>query len=190
MPSPRCCAVSRVRVEASRPDPVSEISMVRALYSSGMAPGGNSMSITAPVTRATRPVARWAGASEAWVWAGVVMCPYSPWVGPRGRAAKFSAFGAAGSGKGVGAAHDLGDLLGDLRLTCGVRQPGELGDLGLRVVGGGLHRPLAGGMLGGHRLQPDVDGPILGRAAGARGEVLSVRCGRIRQGRWRRPRSR
>src|SRR5690625_122327 len=184
MPSPRCCAVSRVRVEASRPDPVSEISMVRALYSSGMAPGGNSMSITAPVTRATRPVARWAGASEAWVWAGVVMCPYSPWVGPRGRAAKFSAFGAAGSGKGVGAAHDLGDLLGDLRLTCGVRQPGELVDLGLRVVGGGLHRPLAGGMLGGHRLQQDVDDPclyvardqLLEHRVGIRGEGIQGEC--------------
>src|SRR5699024_8369151 len=123
-------------------------------------------------TRATRPVARWAGASEAWVWAGVVMCPYSPWVGPRGRAAKFSAFGAAGSGKGVGAAHDLGDLLGDLRLTCGVRPPGDL------VVRGRLG-------WGGH-----VSVLSMGRAAGARGEVLSVRCGRIRQGRWRRPRSR
>src|SRR5699024_2027987 len=144
-----------------------------------MLPGGNSMSTTAPVTRATRPVAPAAGAAGAWLSMVVVMCVLSMSC-RRGApsanvsSASVSAFGAAGSRERIGTADDLRDLLGDLRLAGGVRQPGELVDLRLRVVGGGLHRTLGGRVLGGHRLQQDVDDP---RLDVARHELLDDRVG-------------
>ncbi|OEI69570.1 acetylglutamate semialdehyde dehydrogenase [Curtobacterium sp. ER1/6] len=63
--------------------------------------------------------------------------------------------------EGVGAADDLGDLLGDLGLTRVVRETGELADERVGVVTGGLHGLLAGGVLGSGRLQHGVEDAAL-----------------------------
>src|SRR6478609_2296109 len=118
MSSPRCRATSRVRVWAS-PAPVT--STCRALNNGGTPPRGNSMSTTGPMTRTTRPVV--GGASV------VVM---------------ESVLFISGCGESVGAADNLGEFLGDLRLPGLVGLPTEVLDDVVRVV----RRGLAGGPTG------------------------------------------
>ena len=68
---------------------------------------------------------------------------------------------AVASAERVGATDDLADFLGDFGLAGRVGKPGERLDELSGVVGRRLHRALAGGVLGGGRLQQRVVDPAL-----------------------------
>src|SRR6266571_7870068 len=127
--SPRCCATSQVMTVVCSPI---VRSTVTALKIAGISSGANSTSITGPMTRTIRPVPC------------CVSCPTAT-------VAMFVS--APGLLEGFRASDDLHDLLGDLRLPRLVVLPGELLDQLLGVVGGGAHRLLPGGVLGGGRLE-------------------------------------
>src|SRR6478735_2886349 len=126
MSSPRCSATSRVSTCAS-PAPVT--STCSALNKGGTPPRGNSMSTTGPITRTTRP---WVGGASVVV---------------------ISVLFVAGGGESVGAADDLGEFLGDLRLPGLVGLPAEVADDVVGVVGGGLARGPSGRRLAGRGVQ-------------------------------------
>src|SRR3712207_5629309 len=161
--SPRCWATSRVSV---LPRSASVTSTLSALNRSGIASRGNSTSTTGPVTRTTRPAP--ACVCEVVERSSVtVICAVSCSCGLSREARKWGgSVVRAGGHEGVGAADDLADLLGDLRLAGLVGLPGEvLGQL-LGVVGRGLHGAPAGGRLGGRGLQHrrvDPGGDVLGQ---------------------------
>src|SRR6478736_3245188 len=102
---------------------------------------GNSMSTTGPVTRAMRPTPPGC-AVEAWASAVAVVMILISLVG-----------GLLCRAQRVRAADDLGDLLGDLRLTGVVRETRVVGDEFVGVVARGLHRLLRGRVLGSGGLQ-------------------------------------
>src|SRR4051794_30056523 len=156
--SPRCWATSRVSV---LPRSARVTSTFSALNRSGIASRGNSTSTTGPVTRTTRPVpvVSWVvGRSSVTVICAALLpsgsvvlrleCPPVVAAGAAttggwsvGAARPATSVVTAGRDERVGAADDLADLLGDLRLTGLVRLPGQvLGQL-LGVVRGRLHRP-------------------------------------------------
>src|SRR5919201_6310107 len=94
-------------------------STVSAVLISGSSSGGNSTSTTGPITRTTRP----SGCSSA------------------------ISLLQARAGEGLRPADDLHDLGGDLVLPGAVRLPGQDLHQLLGVVGRGLHRASAGGVL-------------------------------------------
>src|SRR4051794_6842686 len=107
------------------------------------------MSTIGPMTRATRPTP---GVSA-------VLAVSSPVVAGMSGLASFvrsrAPSGAVSCGRcsrggseGVGARHDLADLLGDLTLAGLVGQPRVHADQVLGVLGRGVHRTLPGGELG------------------------------------------
>src|SRR5699024_6684454 len=106
----------------------------------GTASSGNSMSTTPPMTREIRPMVPWTwGVSET----VAVMFSFS--------SALFTVRGSvagAGGRKSVDTADDLGDLLGDFRLSGRVGQAGVRLDEVVGVVRRGLHRLLTRGLLG------------------------------------------
>src|SRR5918993_631107 len=113
---------------------------------------GNSMSTTGPVTRAMRPTAPATGAAAAGAVAVSVM---------------FLSLrkGLLGGRQCVSAAHDLGNLLGDLGLARVVRKARVVGDELVGIVARRLHRLLRGCVLGRRGLEHrvvdaalDVDG--------------------------------
>src|SRR4051795_5350585 len=177
--SPRCWATSRVSV---LPRSARVTSTLSALNRSGIASRGNSTSTTGPVTRTTRPapVVSWVvGRSSV----TVICAALLPWgSGSRLSSCVFSVHGGGGSRRHrggaqwcgsvvaarghqrVGAADDLADLLGDLRLTGLVGLPGQVLRQLLGVVRGRLHRPSPRGRLRGCRLQHrrvDAGGDVL-----------------------------
>src|SRR5690625_4143077 len=141
--SPRCWATSRV---ISLLSPASSTVVFSALYMSGMASGGNSMSMTGPMTRAIRPTpgspASAAGVSDAVVVMSILRCGW-----------------CSAGGQGVGTRDDLADLLGDLGLPGLVGEPGVVADDVLGVLHRSVHGALAGGELGGGGLQQRVEHP-------------------------------
>src|SRR6478752_4914522 len=118
---------------------------------SGSESCGNSMSTTGPVTRATRPTTEVFSAVAVGV---IVFFSF-------GGSSESAGDGSAARRKRVGAADDLGDLLGDLRLTRIVAQAGVVGDELVGVVAGRLHRLLRRGVLGGRRLEKGVEDAAL-----------------------------
>src|SRR5262245_5144699 len=122
--SPICCATSAVMVIVS---PSSSTSISSAALISGSASGGNSTSTTGPAMATTRPSLSWV---EGWGSAVTVM----------GTPASVGA-------EGFGTAHDFHDLGGDRVLAGAVHRARETDDQVLGVVGGRLHRPLAGRVL-------------------------------------------
>src|SRR5918998_595858 len=157
--SPRCWATSRVSV---LPRSARVTSTCRALNRSGIASRGNSTSTTGPVTRTTRPVVWVVGRSSVTVTGcssggSQVQCPR------RGGGVEGSVVGAGGHQR-VGAADDLADLLGDLRLPGLVGLAGQVLRQFLGVVRRRLHRPPARGRLGGRGLEQrrvDAGGDVL-----------------------------
>merc|ERR1711969_403985 len=122
--SPRCWATSRVSVLATAS---SLISACRALNRSGIEPRGNSTSTTGPMMRTTRPSADPVSAPVGEVTAAVIVVGSLPlWVD-------------RSVGQSAGAADDLADLLGDLRLAELVGLTGQRRGQFLGVVGGRLH---------------------------------------------------
>src|ERR1700712_896745 len=103
------------------------------------------MSTTGPVTRAMRPTPPGC-AVEAWASAVAVVMIRSLSLGRLLCRAER-----------VRAADDLGDLLGDLRLTGVVRKTRVVGDELVGVVARGLHRLLRGRVLRGRGLQHGVE---------------------------------
>src|SRR6478735_906089 len=139
MLSPMCWATSRLRLFVT---PESSTVVVSRLYCSGIASAGNSTSTTGPMMREMRPTPPGA----------VVSAVFSETVAVIWSLSTFS----TGVGEGVGAAHDLADLLGDLGLASLVGQPGVLLDELFGVVRGRLHGPLTRGQLGRGSLQEAV----------------------------------
>src|SRR5690625_4781634 len=137
--SPRCWATSRVTVLVSPPRATS---VCRALFSGGRAPTGNSTSTTGPVTRAMRPVAVPGSAVPSTVAVTLLLTS------------------RAGTSEGVGAADDLADLVGDLRLAGLVGLAGQGLDKLLGVIGRRLHRVAPRGLLRGGRLQEREIDPV------------------------------
>src|SRR3954471_3899627 len=114
-----------------------------------MASCGNSMSTTGPVTRAMRPTPPGC-AVEAWASAVAVVMISISLVGRLLCRAQR-----------VGSADDLGDLLGDLRLTGVVGEARVVGDELVGVVARRLHRLLRGRVLRRRRLQHGVEDAAL-----------------------------
>src|SRR4051794_5506151 len=149
--SPRCCATSSVISRRPPPSPSPwpdrSICVLSALYISGIWSAGNSMSTTGPITRATRPTPGPAACSIETSLAVAVICLSLRSCGAVPR------WVCGSGGEGVGARHDLADLLGDLGLAGLVGQARVHAHQVLGVLRGGVHRALAGGQLGRRRLQ-------------------------------------
>src|SRR5438552_11943178 len=127
-----------------------------------MESGGNSMSTTGPAMETTLPSfrspSRWSVRSSAVTLIGRSLRELPP---ERGTLSHWScapplrsgarSYGSCllGLAQGLGPAHDLHDLGGDARLAQLVGLDGQVLDQLFRVVGGRLHGPLAGGLLGG-----------------------------------------
>src|SRR5690606_10440017 len=131
-PSPSCCCTSSV---------ISVFSTFSASYTLGTASRGNSTSTTAPMIWTILPWLILVSSDSLMLlcWSGAAHCrkPAPAWMG---------------SDRG-GAAHDLGNFLGDRRLAGLVVDQLQVVDQLVGVVGGGLHRHHARGMLGGDVLQ-------------------------------------
>src|SRR5699024_8721987 len=141
--SPRCWATSRV---ISLLSPASSTVVFSALYISGMASGGNSMSMTGPMTRAIRPTpgspASAAGVSDAVVVMSILRCGW-----------------CSAGGQGVGTRDGRAGLRGDLGVPGLVGEPGVVADDVLGVVDCSVHGALRGGELGRGGLQQRVEHP-------------------------------
>src|SRR3954451_18024367 len=153
--SPRCWATSRVSIRVVSPRVTSTC---RALYISGIASAGNSMSTTGPITRDTRPVPACADSVELSFRVAVIASLTLLDASSGGRAS--SRFGR-GVRESVGTADDLADLLRDLRFASVVRQQCVAPDQLVGVVRRRLHRALPGGELAGRRHQQRVEHPGL-----------------------------
>src|SRR5690242_11041888 len=105
------------------------------------------MSTTGPVTRATRPTPPSVASTACDFLVAVAMVSLPVVLLSRT--------------EGVSAAHDLGNLLGDLRLARVVRKAGVVADELVGVVARRLHRLLRGGLLRGGRLQQCVEDAAL-----------------------------
>src|SRR5262245_53043380 len=147
--SPMCWATSHTIVEVSS-------SSVRSTSSaeliSGSSSGGKSTSTTGPITRITRPCDR--------------PPPFSSVI------SRLPSVGSLAGSRAqcFGAADDLHDLGGDLRLPGLVRPPRVHLDQLLGVLGRRAHRPAPGGVLGRRRLQQRVVHPGLHVSREQRGE--------------------
>src|SRR4051794_3715940 len=146
-PSPICCATSAV-ISTSLP-PSSTVNWSAWLIS-GSEPRGNSTSTTGPAMATTLP-----SLSSVSVEAAVSVTVISV---PRVQRIEKGVFGVqAVEQEVVGAAarlpqclratDDLHDLGGDGVLAGAVHGAAEVRDEVFRIVGGRLHRPLAGGVL-------------------------------------------
>src|SRR5438270_126091 len=90
--------------------------------------------------------------SSPWVSRGSPIT-FHTWPSTPGPTGTEVGLGALGLAQRLGAAHDLHDLGGDARLGQLVGVDGQVLDELLGVVGGGLHGPLAGGLLRRRRLE-------------------------------------
>src|SRR5579875_3904040 len=145
-PSPICWATS-ARIFDLRPS--TSISSSTAWLISGRLPGGNSTSTTGPAMATTRPSARSVIGSATVLTFFALLLGFGLLPGRRWSRRLPLVFLA----ERLGAADDLHDLGGDGVLAGAVHHPAKRLDQLLGVVGRRLHRPLAGGVLGGGRLE-------------------------------------
>src|SRR2546430_12868517 len=152
--SPICWATSATMRMAS---PSSSIPISMAWLISGRASGGNSTSTTGPAMATTRPIFSSVPARSS----AVMVIGSAPLLslGSLGGHADaeilaerlFRALSAVA--EGLGATDDLGDLGGDGVLSSPVHDAREAHGELVGVVARGLHRPLAGGVLGRRRVE-------------------------------------
>src|SRR4249919_2749300 len=153
--SPICWAISATMRMAS---PSSSISISMAWLISGRASGGNSTSTTGPAMATTRPSFNSVPArSSAVMVIGSTplrsRCSLGGHTDTEVFAERLLRAFLSVAAEGLGATDDLRDLGGDGVLSCSVHHAREAHGELVGVVAGGLHRPLAGGVLRRRRVE-------------------------------------
>src|SRR5215216_6415245 len=153
--SPICWATSATMRIVS---PSSSISISRAKLISGTPSGGNSTSTTGPAIATTRPSFSSVPARSSAVMVigstpSLSRCSLCAYADAEVLAERLLRALVPGVAERLGATDDLGDLGGDGVLSGPVHHAREAHDELVGVVARGLHRPLAGGVLGRRRVE-------------------------------------